>query len=99
MNAAPSSMHTRAHMFTTLVQKELKIILLSPKFSATFAVCSVLILLSVGIGIQEYRTAVRQHETARQLNDQTLRSAASWMGLSSSAYRLPTLVIFRRVWL
>jgi ABC-type transport system involved in multi-copper enzyme maturation permease subunit len=89
MSADHSSKHMRSHMFTTLVQKELKVILLSPKFSATFAVCSLLILLSIVVGIQEYRTAVRQYDTARQLNDQTLRSAASWMGLSSSAYRPP----------
>ena len=46
-------------MLSTLVIKELKAILLSPKFAATFAVASVLILLSVFIGIREYRAAVQ----------------------------------------
>ena len=36
-------------MFRTIVYKELKNILLSPKFSATFAVSSILLLLSVFI--------------------------------------------------
>ena len=77
-------------MLPTLIQKELKAILASPKFAATLAVCALLILLSVFVGIQEYSTAVRQHEAALQLTDQTLRTQASWMGLSTYAYRTPT---------
>jgi len=76
-------------MLAILIQKELKAILVSPKFVATFGVCSLLILLSVFIGVQEYRAAVKQYEAALQLNDQTLRTQASWMGLMTSAYRKP----------
>ena len=76
-------------MLSILIQKELKAMLLSPKFVATFAMCALLILLSVFIGIQEYRAAVRQHEAAMQLTEQTLRTQATWMGLSTSAYRHP----------
>jgi ABC-type transport system involved in multi-copper enzyme maturation permease subunit len=76
-------------MLSILIQKELKALILSPKFVATFAVCAVLILLSVFIGIQEYQAAVRQHEAALDLTRQTLRTQASWMGLSTSVFRQP----------
>ncbi len=54
-------------MFKTLIEKEWKSVLLSPKFAATFGVCSVLILLSIGLGIREYRAFERQQAAARQL--------------------------------
>lgn len=76
-------------MLSILVVKELKAILVSPKFAATFAVASVLILLSVYIGIREYRAAVQGYEAAVQLTDQQLRTQASWMRLSTGVYRKP----------
>ena len=76
-------------MFGTLFEKELKAILLSPKFVATFGVCSLLILLSVFIGIQEHRAAVDQYETAIQLADQEIREATSWWGVNNRVYRRP----------
>lgn len=76
-------------MFATLIEKELKAILLSPKFVATFGVCAILILLSVFIGIQEYQASVKQYETAQQLLDQEVREATSWWGLANKAYRAP----------
>ena len=44
-------------MLKTIIQKELKAILRSPKFTSTFVLCTVLILLSVFTGIKEYQTA------------------------------------------
>ncbi len=76
-------------MLRVLIQKELKAIVLSPKFAATFGVCSLLILLSIFAGIQEYRAAVSQHEAALQLTDQSLRTRSSWMGIGTQAYRPP----------
>ncbi|MBI5215193.1 MAG: ABC transporter permease [Ignavibacteriae bacterium] len=76
-------------MLTTLIIKELKSILLSPKFTATFAVCSLLMLLSTFIGIQEYRSSVKQHETAVQLVDRELREKTDWMAVSNRIYRKP----------
>ena len=52
-------------MFGTLFEKELKAILLSPKFVATFGVCTILILLSVFVGIKEYGASRAQYETGR----------------------------------
>ncbi|NUM77771.1 ABC transporter permease subunit [candidate division KSB1 bacterium] len=76
-------------MLAILIQKELKAILLSPKFAATFATCAVLILLSLFIGIQDYRAAVRQYEAAQQLNAQEMREQTSWRVISSRVYRQP----------
>src|SRR5262249_287820 len=76
-------------MISIIVLKELKAIILSPKFTATFAVCSLLILLSVYVGINEYRASVSQYETATQLVNQEMREASSWMGLTNRTYRKP----------
>lgn len=76
-------------MLGTLIQKELKSILLSPKFVATFATCALLILLSVFVGVQEYRAAVKQYEAAVQIVEQDLREASSWMNLNNKIYRRP----------
>ncbi|RIK56136.1 hypothetical protein DCC62_30665, partial [candidate division KSB1 bacterium] len=77
------------NMLAILIQKELKAILLSPKFAATFATCAALILLSIYIGIQDYRAAVRQYEAAQQLNEQEMREQTSWRVVSSRVYRRP----------
>jgi ABC-type transport system involved in multi-copper enzyme maturation permease subunit len=76
-------------MFSTLIEKELKSIILSPKFFATFAVCSILILLSVFIGIQEYRATVRSYEAGMQLTDQELQEKSSWFMLNTRLFREP----------
>ena len=64
-------------MFTTIVLKELKSILVSPKFPVTFAVSSLLVLLSVFMGIREYR-ASRDHtrRPTRSSNRRCARRAA-----------------------
>lgn len=82
-------------MFGLLVEKELKNIVLSPKFVATFGVCSLLILLSVFVGIQEYKASVAQYEVAQQLTEQQVREATNWWGVNNTAYRAPDpLMIF-----
>jgi ABC-type transport system involved in multi-copper enzyme maturation permease subunit len=76
-------------MLTTLINKELRAIILSPKFTGTFAVCSLLILLSVFTGIREYNAMVDRYDSASQLVDQELRQETSWGGMSTRAYRAP----------
>jgi ABC-type transport system involved in multi-copper enzyme maturation permease subunit len=76
-------------MFRILVEKELKAILQSPKFIWTFLTCTILILLSVFIGIKEYKANVSQYETAVQLNEQSMLQSKSWQGLSTKIYRKP----------
>ena len=76
-------------MLSLVIWKELRGIIVSPKFVATFVICSVLILLSVIVGVHEYRIGVRQYEAALRLTDQAMRTQASWMGLATNAYRKP----------
>jgi ABC-type transport system involved in multi-copper enzyme maturation permease subunit len=76
-------------MLSTLIVKELRTILQSPKFVATFGVASLLIILSIFVGIQEYRSAMASYEAALQLTDQNMRSQSSWMRLSTRVYRKP----------
>ena len=76
-------------MLSTLIQKELKAIILSPKFTATFAVCALLMLLSVYIGISEYETAVKQYETVNELTQQEIREKSSWHSMYNRTLREP----------
>lgn len=76
-------------MLLVLIEKELKSILQSPKFVATFGVCSVLILLSIFIGVSEYRASVSQYETATNWVDQQIAEATTFRNLPTKVYRQP----------
>ncbi len=76
-------------MLKLLIEKELKNIINSPKFFATFATCSVLILTSIGIGIKEFNNSVKQYNTATSLSEQEMMQSHSWMSLTAKAYRPP----------
>jgi len=82
-------------MFGTLVRKELKSIILSPKFAVTLAVCSILMLLSVYIGIQEYQQAMTGYETGVKLADQRMQERTSFHAVIDKTYRRPApMMIF-----
>jgi len=76
-------------MLSLLIEKELKSIVTSPKFVATFAICSVLILLSIYIGVNEYKSAVSQYESAKELTQQEISEQSTWYSLYSRAIRKP----------
>lgn len=76
-------------MFAHLVRKELRLILTSPKFLATFLTCLVLILLTVYTGIREYQREVAEYENGVRLNDQVLRERTTYSGLINRVYRRP----------
>ncbi len=77
-------------MIKLLIEKELKNILLSPKFAATFLVCSILILTSVFIGVQEYHTAVAQFEANQQIARQDIQQATNWGSVRNQVHRKPS---------
>ena len=79
-------------MFSVLFEKELKSIILSPKFVATFGVCSLLILLSVFVGIQEYNNEIDQYNTAVQLSEQQMMGESSWWGIENVVFRKPSVM-------
>ena len=76
-------------MLSTLITHELKNIFFSPKFPITFAVVSILLLLSVIVGINQYNNATRQYETTTQLVQQEMREARGWMALNNKILRKP----------
>ncbi|MCP4580744.1 MAG: ABC transporter permease subunit [candidate division Zixibacteria bacterium] len=76
-------------MLSVLIVKELKGMISSPRFVATFAICSILMLLSVYIGINEYHESVKQYQTTQQLIDQQLREESNWSHLNGVAQREP----------
>lgn len=76
-------------MLSIIIRKELKSILLSPKFPATFGACSILILLSVFVGIKEYKALSSGTASARQLVEQEQREATSWGGVENRIFREP----------
>ena len=76
-------------MVSLFIQKELKNIIQSPKFAATFLVCTVLILTSVFIGIREYQNTVAQYEANRQIVQEDARQASSWNRVRNIAHRTP----------
>jgi ABC-type transport system involved in multi-copper enzyme maturation permease subunit len=91
----PQFILEKRRMFTTVVMKELKGILLSQKFTLTFGVVSVLILMSILAGISEYIAGTRQYDTAVQLAEQELREASNWMSIRGRALRPPDpLMVF-----
>lgn len=76
-------------MFKDIMFHELKNIINSPKFSAAFIACTLLILLSVFTGIQHYKSAVSQYETLTTLTKQEMREQSDWMGLTNKVLRRP----------
>lgn len=75
-------------MLTTIIQKELSALILSPKFAATFGACSVLILLSAWIGIRSYQADASQYGAAQRLVEQELVEQ-TWANVGFHAYRAP----------
>ena len=76
-------------MFKMLVEKELKSIIQGPKFVATFSICFVLILLSIFVGIRDYRAAVKQYESGLHLTQQEMQEEASWRAFNTRVFRKP----------
>lgn len=76
-------------MISIIILKELKSILLSPKFPATFGICSLLLLLSTFMGVKEYKAASVQAASARQLVEQEQHEATSWADLGNRVFREP----------
>jgi ABC-type transport system involved in multi-copper enzyme maturation permease subunit len=71
------------------MMKELRSIILSPKFIGSFLVASLLILLSVYLGINDYRRAQSNFEESRRLSEQELIIRTSYAGTATRASRAP----------
>ena len=78
-------------MFFLLLEKELKNLILSPKFAATFAACTLLLLMSIQAGIIEYKNGKDQYDAATAFVQQELHAAEQWheVGNRQRIYRSP----------
>ena len=69
-------------MLTKTIRKEILDNIISPKFVFTFLLCTILILLSVYTGINNYRSELKEYESAVALNQKNLETQPSWGALA-----------------
>jgi ABC-type transport system involved in multi-copper enzyme maturation permease subunit len=70
-------------MLWTITKKEILDALVSTKFVATFLLCAVLILLSMYIGIENYRGELREYHAAVALNRKNLENQPTYSHLAT----------------
>ncbi|MCE5250478.1 hypothetical protein LLG96_09695, partial [bacterium] len=61
-------------MLSDIIRKEILDTINSPKFVFTFLLCTVLILLSVYTGVNNYRAELREYNAAIALNKKNLEN-------------------------
>ncbi|RNC79331.1 MAG: DUF3526 domain-containing protein [Balneola sp.] len=71
-------------MFKLIFTKELKEIIQSSRFTVSFAVCSVLIILAFFMGAQNYLASQEQYEAAVQENRNQIASNTEWIMVEHS---------------
>ena len=76
-------------MLKVLIIKEIKNVVHSPKFIATFITCFALIFLSIILGIIDFQSYTDQYYSGINLSTQELQERTSWAGSSVLAYRSP----------
>lgn len=76
-------------MLREIILHELQHILLSKKFIIAFALLSGLMLLSVALGINNYRMQMQSYNTLQNLNEQEMREQKNWRSFSAKAIRKP----------
>lgn len=76
-------------MLGTLLEKELKDIIYSTKFSVTFAAAAVLVLLSFYVGIRNYQGSMREYEAARLADANNISALTDWRQAQHKVFRKP----------
>jgi ABC-type transport system involved in multi-copper enzyme maturation permease subunit len=76
-------------MLRTIIIKELKSIISSPKFVVTFAACTILILLSIWVGIHDYRTGLERLAGSHRIHAEVVRKITTWERIHTRAWREP----------
>jgi ABC-type transport system involved in multi-copper enzyme maturation permease subunit len=70
-------------MLWEIVKKEIHEIIISPKFIFTFVLCTILILLSVIMGISNYGADIKEYDKAVALNRQELENRTSYIDIAA----------------
>ena len=76
-------------MFYLIFKKELKDIIQSNRFTISFAVCSILIILAFFMGAQNYLVSQKQYEAAIQENRNQIASNTDWQMVEHSIMMKP----------
>jgi ABC-type transport system involved in multi-copper enzyme maturation permease subunit len=76
-------------MFKVILKKEIRYNFTSPRFISLFLLSSILILLSVFTGIQEFKFTQKQYQAGIQLLNQDLNERTTWSGVETKAFREP----------
>jgi ABC-type transport system involved in multi-copper enzyme maturation permease subunit len=70
-------------MLRDIIKKEIQDTIMSPRFVFTFLLCTILILLAVYTGINNYQAELKEHSAAVALNKKNLESQQGYVQLGS----------------
>lgn len=76
-------------MLKLLIEKELRDIVGSTKFTITFAVCAVLILLAFYVGARNYQVSMNEFEAAQAENLKQMDELTSWNDIDHRIFLKP----------
>jgi ABC-type transport system involved in multi-copper enzyme maturation permease subunit len=76
-------------MFKLILYKELREIIGSKKFAATFGICSVLIILAFFTGIKNYQAEMRDYESSKAAQLQTFERFTKWDNVNKNRIFFP----------
>ncbi len=90
-------------MLRDIIKKEIQDTIMSPRFVFTFLLCTILILLAVYTGINNYQAELKEHSAAVALNKKNLESQQGYQqlaGLGTKINRKPQVLstIVNGVW-
>lgn len=69
-------------MLRDIIKKEIQDTIMSPRFVFTFLLCTILILLAVYTGINNYQAELKEHSAAVALNKKNLENQQGYMQLA-----------------
>ncbi|GAI96629.1 unnamed protein product, partial [marine sediment metagenome] len=82
-------------MLRDIIKKEIQDTIMSPRFVFTFLLCTILILLAVFTGINNYQAELKEHSAAVALNKKNLESQQGYQqlaGLGTKINRKPQVL-------
>ncbi len=75
-------------MLRDIITKEIQDTIMSPKFVFTFLLCTILILISVFTGINNYQAELKEHSAAVALNKNNLDSQTTYVGVAGLGVKI-----------
>ncbi|MCK4430213.1 MAG: hypothetical protein KAW19_02820, partial [Candidatus Aminicenantes bacterium] len=82
-------------MLRDIIKKEIQDMIMSPRFVFTFLLCTILILLSIYTGINNYQAEQKEYSAAVALNRKNLESQQTYgtlAGLGTKINRKPQVL-------